>query len=70
MWIVACATCGEQFAPKRSDAVYCSAACKQKAYERRQKHPEGCKPKRHNRVGRPLVRYFEAASGSAWITVF
>ena len=37
MWIVACATCGEQFAPKRSDAVYCSAACKQKAYERRQK---------------------------------
>ena len=28
MWIVACATCGEQFAPKRSDAQYCSAACK------------------------------------------
>jgi hypothetical protein len=38
MWIVACATCGEQFALKRSDAVYCSAACKQKAYERRQKN--------------------------------
>jgi hypothetical protein len=32
---------------------------------RAEKHPEGCKPKRHNRVGRPLVRYFEAAAISA-----
>jgi hypothetical protein len=28
----ACSTCGEQFTPKRTDALYCSAACKQKAY--------------------------------------
>ena len=35
MWIVACATCGEQFAPKRSDALYCSATCKQTAYRQR-----------------------------------
>jgi hypothetical protein len=35
MWIVACATCGEQFAPKRSNALYCSAACKQTAYRQR-----------------------------------
>jgi hypothetical protein len=30
-----CAGCGETFTPKRSDARYCSAACKQRAYRRR-----------------------------------
>src|SRR5262249_11222648 len=28
----ACSTCGELFTPKRRDALYCSPACKQKAY--------------------------------------
>lgn len=27
-----CKTCGKTFTPKRSDAVYCSNACRQKAY--------------------------------------
>jgi hypothetical protein len=27
--------CGKTFKPKRSDALFCSAACKQKAYRRR-----------------------------------
>jgi hypothetical protein len=27
--------CGKSFKPKRSDAFFCSAACKQKAYRRR-----------------------------------
>lgn len=27
-----CKTCGNTFTPKRSDAVYCSNACRQKAY--------------------------------------
>ncbi len=27
-----CKTCGKAFTPKRSDAVYCSNACRQKAY--------------------------------------
>jgi hypothetical protein len=27
--------CGKTFTPKRSDALFCSAACKQKAYRRR-----------------------------------
>ena len=31
----ACATCGEKFEPKRSDAKYCSAACRQRAYVKR-----------------------------------
>jgi hypothetical protein len=31
-----CATCRQQFRPARSDAMYCSAACSQKAYRQRQ----------------------------------
>ena len=30
-----CATCGKGFAPKRSDALTCSAACRQRAYRQR-----------------------------------
>lgn len=30
-----CAVCGERFNAKRKDAVYCSSACKQKAYRQR-----------------------------------
>jgi hypothetical protein len=30
-----CAGCGETFVPKRSDAKFCSAACKQRAYRQR-----------------------------------
>jgi hypothetical protein len=30
-----CATCGERFVPARSRGIYCSAACRQKAYRRR-----------------------------------
>jgi hypothetical protein len=32
----ACALCGEQFTPKRTDSLYCSNACIQRAYWRRQ----------------------------------
>jgi len=32
-----CATCGNDFIPKRSDAKYCSVACKQKAYRARRR---------------------------------
>ena len=30
-----CAVCGRTFTAKKVDALYCSAACKQKAYRRR-----------------------------------
>jgi hypothetical protein len=30
-----CAGCGETFTPKRADARYCAAACKQRAYRKR-----------------------------------
>jgi hypothetical protein len=32
----ACASCGVEFAPKRSDSRYCSPACRQKSYRTRQ----------------------------------
>lgn len=32
----ACVICGALFTPKRSDAIYCSAACKQRGYRRKQ----------------------------------
>jgi predicted nucleic acid-binding Zn ribbon protein len=31
-----CVICGELFTPKRSDAIYCSDACKQRGYRRKQ----------------------------------
>jgi hypothetical protein len=30
-----CATCGGPFVPRRADARYCSAACRQRAYRQR-----------------------------------
>ena len=30
-----CASCGQAFKPARTDAVFCSAACRQRAYRRR-----------------------------------
>jgi hypothetical protein len=30
-----CRTCGQTFSPKRIDALFCSAACRQRAYRRR-----------------------------------
>jgi hypothetical protein len=30
-----CGGCGSEFRPKRRDAMYCSVACKQRAYRRR-----------------------------------
>jgi hypothetical protein len=32
----ACLSCGKQYEPKRTDARYCSAACKQRAHRARQ----------------------------------
>lgn len=32
---VSCETCGERFEPGRSDALYCSSACRQSAYRNR-----------------------------------
>lgn len=33
-----CATCGNAFVPRRSDARYCSPACRQRAYRERHGH--------------------------------
>ena len=45
-----CADCGKSFMPKRSDAKFCSAACKQRAYHHRIK-PTASGPTRFDRRG-------------------
>jgi hypothetical protein len=39
-----CATCGNEFKPKRAHAVYCCAACRQRAYVKRDGKPSNSKP--------------------------
>ena len=39
-----CATCGNTFEPKRKDAMYCSSACRQRAYVRREGKPSNARP--------------------------
>ncbi|MDX1977317.1 MAG: hypothetical protein SFT94_06555 [Pseudanabaenaceae cyanobacterium bins.68] len=35
-----CQTCNQEFTPKRSDSIYCSKPCKQKAYRAKLPSPE------------------------------
>jgi hypothetical protein len=44
-----CATCGEPFIPERSDRLYCSPKCKQRAYRQRADHDESQKLKKLQR---------------------
>jgi hypothetical protein len=39
-----CGSCEKKFEPKRSDAKYCSAACRQRAYVKRDGKPSNLKP--------------------------
>jgi hypothetical protein len=41
---VACASCGKSFKPKRADGKYCSAACRQRTYLKRDGKPSNSKP--------------------------
>jgi hypothetical protein len=40
-----CPVCDKKFTPRRSDAITCSPACRQKAYRRRQNPPARAAPK-------------------------
>jgi hypothetical protein len=40
-----CPVCDKKFTPRRSDAITCSPACRQKAYRRRQNPPTRAAPK-------------------------
>ena len=37
VWWTACACCSKPFIMRRSDATYCSPACRQRAYRQRQR---------------------------------
>jgi hypothetical protein len=57
-----CATCGEPFIPKRSDAVHCSSPCRQKAYRARKSSPGT----RHISAPVNLERFHWLRSADSW----
>jgi hypothetical protein len=49
-----CGMCGNAFKPKRSDAQYCSAACRQRAYVKRDGKPSNSKPLGREQIERAI----------------
>ena len=65
---IACATCGKKFKSKRSDAKYCSAACRQRAYVKRDGKASNAKPLRSNDIERAIEVAFTTKPDSAFTT--
>jgi hypothetical protein len=65
---IACITCGEKFWPKRSDAKYCSAACRQRAYVKRDGKASNFKPQGPEQIARVIAAAFTANQDSAFTT--
>ena len=65
---IACAMCGDEFESKRSDAVYCSAACRQRAYVKRDGKVSNSKPLSRNDIERAIKTAFTTKPDSAFTT--
>jgi hypothetical protein len=65
---VVCAMCGEEFESKRSDAKYCSAACRQRAYVQRDGKVSNSKPLRSVDIERTIEIAFTTKPDSAFTT--
>ena len=65
---VACATCGKTFRPKRSDAKYCSAACRQRAYVKRDGKASNARPLRSKDIERAIEAAFTTKPDNAFNT--
>jgi hypothetical protein len=65
---IACATCGNKFESKRSDAKYCSAACRQRAYVKRDGKASNARPFRSNDIERAIEIAFTTKPDSAFTT--
>ena len=65
---IACATCGEKFKSKRSDAKYCSAACRQRAYVKRDGKVSNSKPLGKNDIERAIKTLFTSKPDGAFTT--
>jgi len=50
-----CTTCGKRFGPKRSHAMHCSSACRQKAYRGRIAFKRVGSPQRRVKVSALIV---------------
>lgn len=64
----ACATCGEAFKPKRTDAKFCSAACRQRAYMQRDGKRSNSKPLGREEIERIITEAFTSNPDSAFTT--
>jgi hypothetical protein len=65
---MACATCGKTFRPKRSDGKYCSAACRQRAYVKRDGKASNARPLRAKDIERAIEIAFTTKPDSAFNT--
>ena len=63
-----CMSCGEKFESKRDDAKYCSAACRQRAYVKRDGKASNNKPLRAADIKRALVILFTTNPDNAFTT--
>ena len=61
-----CMSCGKKFEPKRSDAKYCSAACRQRAYVKRDGKPSNSKPLRAGDIKHAIEIIFTTKPDSAF----
>ena len=64
----ACATCGEEFKPKRTDAKFCSAACRQQAYVKRDGKQSNVKPFGREDIERAVTEALASNPDSAFTT--
>ena len=64
----ACAMCGEEFEPKRRDTKYCSAACRQRAYVKREGKASNSTPLRPDDIDRVIEIAFTTEPDNAFTT--
>ena len=63
-----CITCGSDFEPKRRDAKYCSAACRQRAYVKRDGSGSNEKPLDSAFIEQAIEAAFAAEPDNAFTT--
>jgi hypothetical protein len=63
-----CASCGNAFKPKRSDMQYCSAACRQRAYLKRDGKASNSKPLDREEIERAIRLVFTSGPDGAYRT--
>jgi hypothetical protein len=61
-----CDSCGNAFEPKRRDARYCSAACRQRAYVKRDGNPSNARPLGRAEIEQRIADVFTANPDSAF----